>query len=108
MPLDMHVRQLRFLDSGEIRQIGGRGLKCVDVRVIADLNRGLTTRVREKLCCTDLCFRRRVVVLHEPPLRERQEDIEPLVCFLINAVSLRLNLLSPELTDTAMSMLPQC
>src|SRR5215510_9398368 len=46
MPLSMQVRLLRFLDSGEIRAVGGTTVKHVDVRVVAATNRYLRSEIR--------------------------------------------------------------
>jgi transcriptional regulator with GAF, ATPase, and Fis domain len=81
---DMSVRMqallLRFLESGELQTVGADYLSSrADVRVIAATHRELPQRVREGLFREDLFYRLRVIHLRTPPLRERPEDVGPLV-----------------------------
>jgi len=73
---------LRFLDTGEMQRVGGdehhSDIK-VNARVIAATNRDLPRLASQGLFREDLLFRIRVVHLHVPPLRDRPEDIRPLV-----------------------------
>ena len=76
----MQALLLRFLENGEIQQVGADSLSArVDVRVIAATNRDLHTMVQEGTFREDLLYRIKVVHLHVPPLRERKEDIPALV-----------------------------
>ena len=76
----MQALLLRFLENGEIQQVGADALSArVDVRVIAATNRDLHTMVQEGTFREDLLYRIKVVHLHVPPLRERKEDIPALV-----------------------------
>ena len=76
----MQALLLRFLESGEIQQVGSESVVArSDVRVISATNRDLTTMVAEGHFREDLLYRIKVAHLHVPPLRERPEDIPPLV-----------------------------
>ena len=76
----MQALLLRFLENGEIQQVGADSLAArVDVRVIAATNRDLHKMVDEGTFREDLLYRVKVVHLHVPPLRERKEDIPALV-----------------------------
>ena len=104
-PLPMQVRLLRFLDSGEVRAVGGTSVKHVDVRVIAATNVCLRSAIRDKRFREDLFFRLRVVSLHLPPLRERRADIPGFVAHYTRRTSLKLGVTMPQVTDQTMSLL---
>ncbi len=80
MSLRMQALLLRFLENGEIQAVGSdRVATKVDVRVVAATNRNLNDLVAAGQFREDLLYRLRVIHLHVPPLRERLEDIRPLV-----------------------------
>ncbi len=85
MPLDLQVKMLRVLQSGEIQRLGDQRIRRVDVRVIAATNRDLVTEVREKRFREDLYYRLNVVSLELPPLRDRMEDLPQLILHFIEA-----------------------
>jgi transcriptional regulator with PAS, ATPase and Fis domain len=75
----LQVKLLRVLESGTFRRVGGTADIKVDVRVIAATNRSLETMMKEGQFREDLYYRLNVFSLNIPPLRERREDIPPLV-----------------------------
>jgi transcriptional regulator with GAF, ATPase, and Fis domain len=80
MSLRMQALLLRFLECGELQRVGSdRPHTTVDVRIIAATNRELHQRIGEKAFREDLYYRLNVVHLTIPPLRERPEDIMPLL-----------------------------
>jgi two-component system, NtrC family, nitrogen regulation response regulator NtrX len=79
MPLAMQAKLLRVLEEGEVERIGGEKPITIDVRVVVATHRNLEARVREEKFRQDLFHRIYVFPLVLPPLRERREDIPPLV-----------------------------
>ena len=75
---------LRVLEDQVIRRVGGVRDMQVDVRVIAASNRDLERAVRESTFRQDLYYRLAIISIFLPPLRERKEDILPLVEFFID------------------------
>jgi Nif-specific regulatory protein len=73
------VRLLRLLETGNFRRLGETVDRRVDVRLVAATHRNLEEEVRAGRFRADLFYRLNVFPLHLPPLRERREDIEPLV-----------------------------
>jgi transcriptional regulator with PAS, ATPase and Fis domain len=80
MSLRMQGMLLRFLETGELQQVGAdRVGRRIDVRVIAATNRLLPEMVAQGQFREDLYYRINVINIHVPPLRERREDIPLLV-----------------------------
>src|SRR5438105_8945401 len=79
----LQAKLLRVLEDQVIRRVGGVRDMQVDVRVIAASNRDLEKAEREGQFRQDLYYRLAVISIFIPPLRERREDILPLVEFFI-------------------------
>jgi two-component system response regulator HydG len=75
----LQAKLLRAIQEREIRRVGDNRAIAVDVRVIAATNQDLQQRIRDKLFREDLYYRLNVARFRLPPLRERPEDIPPLV-----------------------------
>ena len=76
---DTQVKLLRVLQEGEFERVGGTKSIKVDVRLIAATNKTLLDEVKQQKFREDLYYRINVIYLKVPPLRERKEDIVPLV-----------------------------
>ncbi|HKY34249.1 MAG TPA: sigma 54-interacting transcriptional regulator [Candidatus Polarisedimenticolia bacterium] len=79
MSLPLQSKVLRALQEGEIRPVGGKEFRKVDVRIISATNKDLEQLMKERRFREDLYFRLNVVRIALPPLRERKEDIPLLV-----------------------------
>lgn len=75
----VQVKLLRFLQEGEFQRVGGSGILRADVRVISATHRDLEQALREGSFREDLFYRLNVVTLRVPALRDRRQDIRPLV-----------------------------
>jgi two-component system, NtrC family, response regulator AtoC len=90
LPLDLQAKLLRVLEEGEIRRVGGREAKRVDVRVLAATAKPLEQAVERGEFRSDLFYRLNVVHLHIPPLRERPEDVPALLAHFARQAAQRL------------------
>src|SRR5690348_13781311 len=79
----LQAKLLRVLEDQVIRRVGGVKDMQVDVRVVAASNRDLEKAVREGQFRQDLYYRLAIIAIFIPPLRDRKEDILPLVDFFI-------------------------
>ncbi len=79
MSLRTQAKVLRVLQEGEVERIGSQKTIQVDVRVIAATNKDLEEEIGKGRFREDLFFRLSVVPIHVPALRERPEDVPPLV-----------------------------
>jgi DNA-binding NtrC family response regulator len=79
MPLELQAKLLRVLQERFVDPVGAKTPIKVDVRIICATHRNLDQMVKQKTFREDLVYRIRVVEIEIPALRERPEDIEPLV-----------------------------
>jgi len=87
MDLSLQAKLLRFLQDQKIRPVGSIEERQVDVRVIAACNADLKKRTENGLFRSDLYYRLNVFPIHILPLRERKEDIEPLISAILEDLS---------------------
>lgn len=87
MALATQTKILRALQEGEIQRVGSSQTIKVNVRMLAATNKPLEEMVKEKTFREDLYYRLNVVRIQLPPLRERLEDVPPLIDFVLKRLS---------------------
>src|SRR5712692_1764310 len=105
VPLAMQAKLLRVLQEQELERVGDTRTRKVNVRVIAASNRNLKKEVDEGRFRQDLFYRLSVFPIEAPPLRERREDIAPLVVHFIRQSVRRMNRPEPQISKTALDQL---
>ncbi|MBI3584688.1 MAG: sigma-54-dependent Fis family transcriptional regulator [Nitrospinae bacterium] len=83
MKLHIQPKILRVMEYQNFRRVGGQRDIQVDVRIITATNRDLKSMIEKRLFRDDLYYRLKVMTIDVPPLRERKEDIVPIVSALI-------------------------
>lgn len=99
MSLNMQKKLLRTLQNGEIRAIGGKSVKKVDVRVVTASNKDLKQMVGNGSFREDLFYRLHVVAIHLPPLRRRGEDVLLLFDYFVRKNADKLGVPAPVLSE---------
>ena len=87
LALEVQVKLLRVIEARVIERLGSSQSVKIDVRIIAATNRNLDEAVRDQTFREDLFYRLNVFPLTVPPLRDRLEDLEPLVWSFIHEFS---------------------
>lgn len=87
MPLNMQAKLLRVLEQSEVERIGGDKPVKVSVRVIVATHRNLEEQVSKGIFRQDLFHRIYVFPISLPPLRERREDIPPLIEYFASQIT---------------------
>jgi two-component system nitrogen regulation response regulator NtrX len=105
LPLEGQAKLLRVLETGEFERVGGSEPIRVDVRTLAATHRDLRVEAAAGRFREDLFFRLHVIPIHLPPLRERTEDIAPLVAHFLARHRTRTALRPPRLTPAALDAL---
>jgi DNA-binding NtrC family response regulator len=105
LPYEMQGKLLRVLQDGLIERIGGVKTIQIDVRLIASTNHNLLDAIKRGAFREDLYYRLNVVPIHLPPLRERLDDIAPLVQSFIIKFNAKLHRHVAEFTPDAIALL---
>jgi transcriptional regulator with GAF, ATPase, and Fis domain len=93
------------LQEQELERVGDTRTRKVDVRIIAASNRDLKTEVDEGRFRQDLFYRLSVFPIEVPPLRERRDDIGPLVAHFVRQSARRMNRPEPQISKAALNQL---
>jgi PAS domain S-box-containing protein len=89
LPLAVQVKLLKVIEENRFIPVGGLELKEVDVRIISATHHDLKARVAEGHFRADLYYRLNVVPIHIPALRERSEEISPLLHYYLDSFNAR-------------------
>ncbi|MGI9246323.1 MAG: sigma-54 interaction domain-containing protein, partial [Steroidobacteraceae bacterium] len=105
LPLHMQVKLLRVLQEKSVRPVGDTREAAVDVRVLSATHRKLDELVKTGRFREDLYYRLNVIELNVPSLRDRLDDVPPLVDMLLDNISGRVGAPRPRITDDALDLL---
>ncbi len=105
MEMGLQVKLLRVLEDRKIRRLGGARNIDIDVRVVSATNCNLKAAIEAKDFREDLYYRLNVFPIQLPPLRERREDIPPLLDFFIQRFSREFNKRIREVSRVALDLL---
>ena len=87
MSINLQAKLLRVLQEMEFERVGGKDRVKVNARIIAATNKDLRKLVKEGNFRDDLYYRLNIVSMNIPPLRERSEDISPLIDYLLKKIN---------------------
>ncbi len=105
MPLDLQTRFLRVLQEREYRPLGSTRTMKADFRVIASTNRPVAQALAENRLRSDLYYRLNTFQIEVPPLRERKEDIPPLIAQFLRQFAQQLGKPEPDIAPDAFQKL---
>ena len=107
IPLPLQPKLLRVLQDQEFERLGGTQTLKVDFRLVAATNRDLLESVRKNEFRSDLYYRLHVFPVRVPPLRERRDDIRPLVKHFVQKCAKRMNKRITSIPERIMDVLEQ-
>src|SRR5437667_474583 len=105
MPADLQTRFLRVLQEREYRQLGSTRTLKADFRLIAATNRPIAQALAENRLRSDLYYRLNTFQIEVPPLRERKQDIPPLVASFVKQFAQQLGKPEPAIAPDAFQKL---
>lgn len=103
IPLALQPKLLRVLQEQKFERLGSGQTQHVDVRLIAATHRNLTQMVKNNLFRSDLYYRLDVFPIELPPLRERCDDIEPLVIHFVDVFGRRMGKTIERIPDETLT-----
>ncbi|MEE2604461.1 MAG: sigma-54 dependent transcriptional regulator [Pseudomonadota bacterium] len=105
LPLHMQVKLLRAIQEKSVRPVGETREFPVNLRILCATHKDLATEMTEGRFRQDLFYRLNVIEAHVPPLRERREDIPPLVTHILDRLSKAWKTHPPKVSTGAMQAL---
>lgn len=107
IPVALQAKLLRVLQEKEVRRVGSTNVIPIDVRVISATNVNIQQQIQQGKFRSDLLYRLNTLEIHIPPLRERPEDILPLIEHQMRIIAAEQGTTPPELTPEAQELLKQ-
>jgi DNA-binding NtrC family response regulator len=105
LPMEVQIKLLRTLQEREFERVGGAETIKVDVRMISATNRNLETMIEDGEFREDLYYRLNVFPIHLPPLRDRLDDLPPLVGHFIAKFSRQMGVPAQPTSSEALAKL---
>src|SRR5206468_4181573 len=105
MPPDLQTRFLRVLQEREYRPLGSTRTMNADFRLIASTNRSIAQALSENRLRSDLYYRLNTFQIEVPPLRERKQDIPPLIASFLRQFARQLKRTEPDIEPDAFQKL---
>ncbi len=105
MPADLQTRFLRVLQEREYRPLGSTRTMKADFRLIASTNRPIAQALSENRLRSDLYYRLNTFQIEVPPLRERRQDIPPLIALFLKQFAQQLGKPEPDIAPDAFQKL---
>jgi DNA-binding NtrC family response regulator len=103
--LNLQSKLLRVIQNKEIFMVGSSQVRKVDARIIAATHKDLAALVKKEHFREDLFYRLNVIDIHIPPLRERPEDVPPLVNYFVSLLCREMKQKPPSFSDKALEAL---
>lgn len=107
IPVTLQAKLLRVLQEKEVRRVGSTTVIPIDVRVISATNVNIQQQIQEGKFRSDLLYRLNTLEIYIPPLRERPEDILPLIEHQMRIIAAEQGTTPPELTLEVQELLKQ-
>ena len=105
LPLTLQAKILRVLETKSFRRVGGERYLETDVRIVAATNRNLKQMIDEERFRSDLFYRLNVVPIYLPSLRERKEDIFPLIEYFVQFFNKKIGRNISNVSNKALKLL---
>jgi len=107
LTLNIQAKLLRVIQEREFMKVGDQKKIKLDIRIISASNKDLVKSIHSCDFREDLYYRLSVVPIHLPPLRNRVEDIPPLIEHFLNKFSKKIKRSVPEVSNEAMEVLKE-
>jgi len=105
MNLQAQSKLLRFIQEGTFERLGGKKTLEIDIRIIAATHKNLLSLIENGKFREDLYYRLNVIPIEIPPLRTRSEDLNELVPYFMEKISIELNLSKKNISKSGLKIL---